>query len=374
MCPRPITAERSETLKQTIAKAVPRLRRRTLRIAAIASVATVTMALLFPVTAYAALPDFNIWDIGTSLKNFICYLLLEGSAFLLNGYSFIISSIGVESLLTQPFDSLFGAGMYTLTTTVYDAAVVPIAESILALFMLVQLVKISQRIDATATLPAVKDIVFLVVVYVLIHWFILNALDVVQAVYQIVADDIIPAISGASSGTALFQELSTDSIAKDAWDAVPLGGALMLLIVSSFAFIIGAITYIIAIVIALARSWQLYIYAAFSAIPVSLLGFDETRQMGIGFLKNFAAACLAGAVMMFLFVAYPYVIAGLLPTDPSGGLMALDLLALAGSGGTAAATGGVSGVLVLLEFLATSLIFAFALIKSGSWAREILGG
>ena len=66
-----------------------------------------------------------------------------------------------------------------------------------------------------------------------------------------------------------------------------------------------------------------------SAIPVSLLGFDETRQMGIGFLKNFAAACLAGAVMMFLFVAYPYVIAGLLPTDPSGGLMALDLLALA---------------------------------------------
>lgn len=374
MCPRPITAERSETLKQTIAKAVPRLRRRTLRIAAIASVATVTMALLFPVTAYAAPPDFSIWDIGTSLKNFICYLLLEGSAFLLNGYSFIISSIGVESLLTQPFDSLFGAGMYTITTTVYDAAVVPIAESILALFMLVQLVKISQRIDATATLPAVKDIVFLVVVYVLIHWFILNALDVVQAVYQIVADDIIPAISGASSGTALFQELSTDSIAKDAWDAVPLGGALMLLIVSFFAFIIGAITYIIAIVIALARSWQLYIYAAFSAIPVSLLGFDETRQMGIGFLKNFAAACLAGAVMMFLFVAYPYVIAGLLPTDPSGGLMALDLLALAGSGGTAAATGGVSGVLVLLEFLATSLIFALALIKSGSWAREILGG
>lgn len=374
MCPRPITAERSETLKQTIAKAVPRLRRRTLRIAAIASVATVTMALLFPVTAYAAPPDFSILDIGTSLKNFICYLLLEGSAFLLNGYSFIISSIGVESLLTQPFDSLFGAGMYTLTTTVYDAAVVPIAESILALFMLVQLVKISQRIDATATLPAVKDIVFLVVVYVLIHWFILNALDVVQAVYQIVADDIIPAISGASSGTALFQELSTDSIAKDAWDAVPLGGALMLLIVSFFAFIIGAITYIIAIVIALARSWQLYIYAAFSAIPVSLLGFDETRQMGIGFLKNFAAACLAGAVMMFLFVAYPYVIAGLLPTDPSGGLMALDLLALAGSGGTAAATGGVSGVLVLLEFLATSLIFALALIKSGSWAREILGG
>ena len=31
--------------------------------------------------------------------------------------------------------------------------------------MLMQLIKISQRIDATSTLPAVKDIVFLVVTY-----------------------------------------------------------------------------------------------------------------------------------------------------------------------------------------------------------------
>lgn len=341
-----------------------------LRIASVSAVMAVSMALLFPVTAYAAPPKFNIWDIGTSLKNFICYLLVEGSAALLNAYNGIISNIGVESLLTQSFDSMLGADMYTLTSTVYDAAVVPIAESILALFMLVQLVKISQRIDATATLPAVKDIVFLVVVYVLIHWFILNALDVVQAVYQIVADDIIPAIGSASSGTKVFQDLSTDSIAADAWNSVSIGGSLLLLIVSLVTLIFGAISYVIAIVIALARSWQLYIYAAFSAIPMSLLGFDETRQMGIGFLKNFAAACLAGAVMMFLFVAYPYIIIGILPTASGGGLMTLDLVALAGGGGATA----IDGILNLLKVLATSVIFVFALIKSGSWAREILGG
>lgn len=48
--------------------------------------------------------------------------------------------------------------------------------------------------------------------------------------------------------------------------------------------------YAVSMVVALGRSVQLYVYAAFSPIPISLLGFDETKQIGIGYLKNFAAA------------------------------------------------------------------------------------
>lgn len=46
--------------------------------------------------------------------------------------------------------------------------------------MLMQLIKISQRIDATSTTPAVKDIVFLVVTYYILSYFIDNALDLVS--------------------------------------------------------------------------------------------------------------------------------------------------------------------------------------------------
>ena len=35
----------------------------------------------------------------------------------------------------------------------YQAGVIPVAHAILGLFMLMQLIKISQRIDATSTLP-----------------------------------------------------------------------------------------------------------------------------------------------------------------------------------------------------------------------------
>ena len=318
------------------------------------------MTLLFPVTAHADQPGFDIWNAGTSLKNFVCYLLVEGACALLNTYNKVIVEITSNSILTMPFNSVLGVDMYNLTTTVYDTAVVPLAESILALFMLVQLVKISQRIDATSTLPAVKDIVFLAVTCVLLHWFIVNALDIMQAIYQIVVDDIIPEIGSASDSVGFFKEdLSTAPIAGSQWDNMSIGNALLVLIVSFFALIIGFIAYIIALVVVYARAWQIYVYAAFSAIPVSLLGFDETRQMGISFLKNFVAAVLAGAVIMFLFVAYPYIISG--SVNPSS-FTILDYMT------------GTDGLLTCLKFLAISTLFIFAMLKSGVWAKEILGG
>lgn len=320
----------------------------------------VTVSLMFPVHAYAETPDIDIFHLGTSLKNWVCYVLLDWSCKLLNGYNDVMGSITGDGILTEPFGSMLGSDMYNLTKSVYDSAIVPVAESILALFMLVQLVKISQRIDATSTLPAVKDIVFLAVTYVLLHWFILNALDVLQAIYQIIVDQIIPAIGTASESTKPFKDaLSTDPIAGSAWDDVSIGGAGLVLIASLFSYIIGMAAYIVALVVAYARAWQIYVYAAFSAIPAALLGFEETRQMGINFLKNFVGACLAGAILMFLLVAYPFILSGSMSFD--GSFTILGLL-------------GDDMILHLLKFIAISVLLIFGIIKTGSWARDILGG
>lgn len=336
-------------------------RRRWLRAIPVCAATVAAAVLLFPVTAHAEAPGFDIWNLGMSLKNMICYWVLEGACWFLNLYNDIVAEIGSNSLLSAPFGSVLGTDMYSFTRAVYDSAVVPLAESILALFMLVQLVKISQRIDATSTLPAVKDIVFLAVVYVLLHWFIVNALDVMQAIYQIVVDGIIPQIGVTGGGVGFFSEaMSTDPITGSDWDGMSIGGALMVFIVAVLSLLIGLVSYIIALVVAYARAWQIYVYAAFSAIPMSLLGFDETRQMGISFLKNFASACLAGAVMMFLFAAYPYVISGSLAPDGSFNILSL--------------MNGTDGILNALKFLAISILLIFGLLKSGAWAKEILGG
>lgn len=273
---------------------------------------------------------------------------------LFNLFASMMSAVASSSTVSGAFNSLFdGAEVWNMVTTVHQTLVIPIAESILALLMLVQLVKISQRIDATATLPAVKDIVFLAVFYVLFHWLIVNSLDVVTAIYDIF-NDITTSILPSSSAYMAAFDLSS---VEPSWDTI--GGCALLALFGLISVAIGAVAYIIAFVVSMARALQLYVMAAFSPIPLSLLGFEESRQMGMGFLKNFAAVALAGAIMMFTMFAYPFLLASVSGVD-SGGLAAI-------------ANGTNDGIFSLLSVLAVSIMYIFALAKSGAWAREVLG-
>lgn len=275
-------------------------------------------------------------------------------------FTAMMGDVASGSTVTGAFDSLFGGNdIWNMVTTVHQTLVIPIAESILALLMLVQLVKISQRIDATATLPAVKDIVFLAVFYVLFHWLIVNSLDIVAAIYDIF-NGITTAIAPGSSG---YDDAFDLSSVEASWDT--LGGCVLLALFSLISLLVGLVSYIVSLVVSMARALQLYVMAAFSPIPLSLLGFDETRQMGVGFLKNFASVSLAGAIMVFTMFAYPYLLSSVSGVD-SG---ALAGIANAGAGSTP-----LDGIYALLSVLAIGFLYIFALIKSGAWAREILGG
>lgn len=273
---------------------------------------------------------------------------------LFNLFASLMSDVASSSSVSGAFNSLFGGvEVWNMVTTVHQTLVIPIAESILALLMLVQLVKISQRIDATSTLPAVKDIVFLAVFYVLFHWVIVNSLDIVTAIYDIF-NSITTSILPSSSAYMAAVDLSS---VETSWDTI--GGCALLALFGLISVLIGAVAYIIALVVPMARALQLYVMAAFSPIPLSLLGFEESRQMGIGFLKNFAAVALAGAIMMFTMFAYPFLLASVSGVD-SGGLAAI-------------ANGTNDGIFSLLSVLAISIMYIFALAKSGAWAREVLG-
>ncbi len=357
-------------MKENTNKTITRIKRRlpTRLNPAIILLIAASVTLLFPQPVHAA----PFWEVGTNLKNMVCEWLLDMSCWGFNLYNDIAMKIGSSDMLSAPFDSLLGVSTYELTKTIHQTAVIPIAESILALFMLVQLVKISQRIDATATLPAVKDIVFLAVVYVLIHWFIVNSLDIMQAIYKIAVDNIIPEIGTAQSNTGFFNgELTTSNIPDSTWDELTIGGCFLTLCASILSVIGGVVAYMVAFIVAYARAWQIYAMAAFSSIPIALLGFDETRQMGIGFLKNFAAAVLAGAVMMFLLVIYPLALSTMTTASGvTGGASILFLISIP-AGGTASLAS--ASVLILLEFLAITFLLIIALVKSGAWAKEILG-
>lgn len=312
-----------------------------------------------------------------NINEWICKALVGIASWFFNLYYFIVGHTTSSDILGGPFDSIFGNDVvWGFVKNVHETAVIPIAESILALFMLVQLVKISQRIDATSTLPAVKDIVFLVVTYVIMHWLIINSLDLMKAVYGVFNGIVTSDAFGSANpnGSAFQGALDTENMD---YSKATIGGCTLLVLAAFLSAGTALIAYVVSIVVAVARGIQLYMLAAFSPIPMSLLGFEDTRQMGIGYLKNFCSACLAGGIMVFLFGSYPYIL-----TAMTGGLGATpsDLANLATGNGNvvtgtvdAALETAFTPLLALLMFIGLSILLIYGLIKSGAWAKEVLG-
>lgn len=313
------------------------------------------------------------------LNGWICEALANIALWIFNVYNYIVNQIGNVSFITGSLSTIFGGeGVWNVVTTVHQTLVIPLGESILALFMLVQLVKMSQRIDATSTLPAVKDIVFLAVVYVLMHWLIVNSLDLAQAVYDIFNNIAAnPDFVNKAVSDTTFIDSETAFAGVD-FAKANIGSCFALFIVGLLSILTGIVALVVATVVALARALQIYVMVTFSPIPLAFLGFEETRQSGISFIRNFCAAGLAGAIIMFILTAYPYISSAMLTsiTGVGGGDAGSNIIMGLASiinftGGSS--VGSLSGILGIITWASTSVLLILGLAKSGAWAKEILG-
>lgn len=313
------------------------------------------------------------------LNGWICEALANIALWIFNVYNYIVNQIGNVSFITGSLSTIFGGeGVWNVVTTVHQTLVIPLGESILALFMLVQLVKMSQRIDATSTLPAVKDIVFLAVVYVLMHWLIVNSLDLAQAVYDIFNNIAAnPDFVNKAVSDTTFIDSETAFAGVD-FAKANIGSCFALVIVGLLSILTGIVALVVATVVALARALQIYVMVTFSPIPLAFLGFEETRQSGISFIRNFCAAGLAGAIIMFILTAYPYISSAMLTsiTSVGGGDAGSNIIMGLASiinftGGSS--VGSLSGILGIITWASTSVLLILGLAKSGAWAKEILG-
>lgn len=332
---------------------IKRLRRYAPKFAVCLCLMTAT-SLVFATPAFA----WGLDDIGKMILETLVDVISGGAKACLDFYIDLVTTAGQQSFLSGSFETLFGStwasdgsSVWGIIKAVHSTLLVPLGESILALVMLVQVVKISGRIDATATLPAVKEIVFLAVIYVLLHWLITDSIDILAAAYNEfnkITTELLNRVA---------PEVSSIMI-PDLGDNV--GAALLLFLCSILMVLAGMLGNIIAWVVSAVRAIQLYIYTAFSPIPLSLLGFEETRSMGINFLKNFCALCLAGAVLAFIITIYP--------------LICTHVVAQSADIYVSTETGMELSPGPLCSLIGLPLLFIFVILKSGSAARDIFGG
>lgn len=297
-------------------------------------------------------------DIADDVNAWLAGLLRDACNWMFTNQVAVLSSIGYEGIIGADFSQMLttagDVSMYDIARGVWDAAVLPIGCGVLGLVFTVKLIQISQRMDGNASFPGVKEVVFLLVFFAVFLFLIQNSFELMEAVYAVVGLAIDRTMSLFGSGGAI--DLTAVSVVTED-DDVPALIALLLVSVISWVVVLGA--YIVALVVCWARAIQLYIMAAFSPIPLSLMALDDTRQIGIGYLKNFTAVCLAGLIILILLIAFPLILGGLTGASTSTGTP-IDGIA--------------TGLTYALQYLAMCVLLILSLVKSGAWARDIVSG
>ena len=318
--------------------------------AAFAGTLTILAALL-------AVPDFAFAAIADDINSWICGVLRDTCNWIFESQVNMLKSIGADGVLSAGFEQMLGnAGtvtMYSVARGVWQVAILPIGCGVLSFVFTVQLIKISQKMDGNASMPGVKEVVFLLVFFAVFLFIIQNSFDIMQSIYEVtkLAIDRVSGMFGSGGAVDLAQV----SITTTEDDVAALLGMIVIALIS---WIVVVVAYVVALVVCWARAIQLYIMAAFAPIPLSLMALDETRQMGVNYIKNFVSVCLAGIIILVLLVSFPIVLGGL--NAASVGAPVIDSI--------------VGGLSYALQYLAMCILLILALVKSGAWARDIMGG
>lgn len=256
----------------------------------------------------------------------------------------VLFTLASSDLLVKPFNALFGENtwVYQAIITINQTVAVPTAHSVLAMMIMVQIFSIARRASSGDVLPGFKDIAILAIFFVCFSWAINHSMEICDAIYTAFVDMITQ-----------VQAIATGSTTGSLPDIDAGGGGMMgvKLIIGVLLLLAGIVAYVATTAVLLARSLQIYIMAMFSPIPLALLGSDLTRSMGIGFLKNFVSACLAGVIIMLLIMLYPALYGGVLSDAFSLG----------------------EGFMGCMALLALPTLMTMGMAKSGSWAKELLG-
>lgn len=112
-------------------------------------------------------------------------------------------------------------------------------------------------------------------------------------------------------------------------------------------FIAKGVIVVTAIMI-FARMFEIMVYTMASPIPLSTFSNEEHRQIGIGFIKSYAAVCLQGLMIIVMF--YTFSVMGDYIDSLNGTWLS-----------------GSFGILI------RTLVLGLGIFKSGSWSKKLVG-
>ena len=255
------------------------------------------------------------WDpIGDAVDGFVNSLVNGAIGEANNNLKSVVSDIkGLteDDMLTADFDNLFGTSDKTnksisaMITQVSDVVIKPVAQTILSIVLLLQLLKIVRRFDqGSGTMSAAKEVFVLVTLCVFFMMLVDNADTIVKAVFQLILK-VVKDISGLLGSTETIEVAIAPSTGAGSTDLMRAVSTWLI------TFILRGVSLITIVACNLAfigRGLTIYLMTAFAPIPLSLLGFEETKSWCIGYLRSYIAECLSAAVLVISLWASPVIL------------------------------------------------------------------
>ena len=212
---------------------------------------------------------------------------------------------GLLSSLTDWNSTLAG-----YADSISTGVVMPVALTLLALFMILELYNATQRIAMNGSNNAftIQQIALVMLKIVVCRWAVVHTTEILNALFEI-ASTVTTDISGyVGSG-----EVNTTVDIENAIAALP--GGIGNMPVALELMVVGWMLRIVNIVvntIVAARFIELYVYNAMASLSIATLCYQELHGIAVNFLKSYLAVALQGAVLYLVIgqaIALPVVAA-----------------------------------------------------------------
>ena len=322
--------------------------------AAFAAVALLAVFLTPRHQAEALLPILGVLAVtgATALGSMAVDAVTNGLEDMLRGAAnACITSLTSPDTLTVGYDQMF-SGLSPMMYNVHHLAAVPIANIVLAIFLIVGLVKVVSHMGRT---EMGVDTVALMSVFI-VYAFLKAGIDSSYSL-MILGFDISRML--ISNVVAVGAGSMPDNPVNYLPDSVGNSALLIVcLIISVLYLLISLVVKAVASLVLVVRSIQIYVYTAFASLPLAFFVSESGRSVATGFLKRYIAVLFSGAIMALLF-------------------MMMSAIAATGGAATQPNFGDADGVLTyclqMFMGLVPYMAYAFCLFKSGAWAREFVG-
>lgn len=223
----------------------------------------------------------------------------------------------IWTLLTEDPEHFKGGVIWRVIVDIHGA-LQAIGVALLVLFFVVGVVK---TCNSLAEVKKFEHALKLFIRFVIAKAVVTYGLELMLVIFEIlqgvVGTIMRTAGIGGSSGMSLPDAMVTAIEDCGFFESIPLWAVTIIgsLFITVLSFIIIMTVY--------GRFFKLYMYTAIAPIPLAAFAGEPTQQIGISFMKSYAAVCMEGAIIILACIIFSLFAASPPAVDPDAAVVTM---------------------------------------------------